>query len=497
MKETLGVGWAQLRDDILGDALVLAYRPGPPGKPDQEQGILLLRARDGKVLAKLIERINKVQKDEGDLKELEPRRYKGVTYYRRLQYDKRTQSDKPAEYYYVHGPILALSSQESMLQQAMDCDRTRPVDALPEPARRLRELGAERALMAMWINPRAFDAELQSKIAAAPAEHTGTLKHFALYWKALDSVVLSLSLTGREINLSLGMHARVGELPPAARRLLREASLASDVWRRIPDSALFALGGRIDGAALLDVIEGFLTEENRRELRASLKRQLASVGGQDFGQDLLSGLGPDWGLYVAAPAAGSKNWIPQTVLALRFNPSRAKKTLERKLSAALDFAARFVVVLYNTQHSEQPVTLETTEVDGQEVHYVASESGLPDGVSPSYGLLSGYLLASSSLDALSRFAKPSPSPSLSADSPIPLLRISLKDWRAYVKDRREAIVDFFAEQSKLNRDAIGRQLDNLITGLQFLDRIEIRQKTAPGQVIFTFSVQTTQALNKN
>src|SRR5262245_20572000 len=34
MKEKLGIDWARLRDDILGDALVLGYRPGPPGKAE-------------------------------------------------------------------------------------------------------------------------------------------------------------------------------------------------------------------------------------------------------------------------------------------------------------------------------------------------------------------------------------------------------------------------------------------------------------------------------
>src|SRR5262245_2402406 len=41
----LNVSWTQLRDDILGDAVVLAYTPGPPGRPSEEQGLLLIHAR--------------------------------------------------------------------------------------------------------------------------------------------------------------------------------------------------------------------------------------------------------------------------------------------------------------------------------------------------------------------------------------------------------------------------------------------------------------------
>src|SRR5262249_29409663 len=51
--EKLGVGLDRLRDDILGDAVVFAYWPGPPGKPKEERGVILLWARDPKLLAQV------------------------------------------------------------------------------------------------------------------------------------------------------------------------------------------------------------------------------------------------------------------------------------------------------------------------------------------------------------------------------------------------------------------------------------------------------------
>src|SRR5947209_12706780 len=36
LRKQLGVDWPTLRDDILGDAVVIAYRPGPPGQPEAE-----------------------------------------------------------------------------------------------------------------------------------------------------------------------------------------------------------------------------------------------------------------------------------------------------------------------------------------------------------------------------------------------------------------------------------------------------------------------------
>src|SRR5262245_39338691 len=57
----LGVTPEQLRDDILGDALVFAYRKGPPSQPEKEDGLILLHARDDKLLARLVDRINEIQ----------------------------------------------------------------------------------------------------------------------------------------------------------------------------------------------------------------------------------------------------------------------------------------------------------------------------------------------------------------------------------------------------------------------------------------------------
>ncbi len=503
MKEKLGFDSKRLRDDIFGDAVVLAYRPGSPGQPQQEQGVMLLRARNEKVLADLIERVNKVQKEEGDLKDLSERRHEGVVYYRRLEYDKQTECEK-LTFYYVHGPILAMSQQEEMLREVINRD-VRSAGENGEAARRLRELDAERGLLAVWLNPRAFDAEVEAKVANAPAERSATVKHFALYWKALESVVFSLSSRERDIHLSLGVHARVAELPPAARRLFREAATVSGVWRRLPQSALLAVGCRLDDAALLDVLGGFLTPQGRKLLHATLNRPFASLLSEDdFTANLLPALGPDWGLCISAPptdAAGSqiarKNLeMPHLLFAIRVDAKRTKKTAESTLLSALDFAARFVVFLHNNDHPDSPLALKTGAVHGQEVRYLTGEHGLPPGVQPAYGLLDGYLVLASSLESMKRFAEASLEPAPSAEAPVPLLRISFKDWRSYLTAYREPIVQFLAEHDKLSRDAAGRQVDGLLAALQFVERAELSQRSTPGQVIFTLSVQTAQALKK-
>src|SRR5262249_55945404 len=148
----LGISWSQLRDDILGDAVVLAYRLGPNGQEDQEQGLVLLRARNEKSLTAVIERLNDAQKKSGDLKAVEERDHNGRKYFRRAE-------GRGANFYWFNGPVLVFSTREEMLRQALALDRTAaPAKKAPPPvARSLRQLGAEQALAALWINPRAFE----------------------------------------------------------------------------------------------------------------------------------------------------------------------------------------------------------------------------------------------------------------------------------------------------------------------------------------------------
>src|SRR5262249_5462681 len=103
LEKLLGLDWPRLRDDILGDAVAFAYRPGPPRQPEQEQGLFLVRARDPRALADLIGRLNRVQKEAGQLTELEEREHNGVKYHRRVE-RKEVNGVEHTEvnFYYLH-----------------------------------------------------------------------------------------------------------------------------------------------------------------------------------------------------------------------------------------------------------------------------------------------------------------------------------------------------------------------------------------------------------
>src|SRR5439155_3628606 len=107
--------------------------------------------------------------------------------------------------YYLRGPLLALTWQEGLLRRVIDLDR-RPAGGEPPVARELRLLGADRSLAALWVNPRAFQADLEAKAAASRGEEAAVLRTTLTYWKALDGIALSLALE-KDLALSLAVRA--------------------------------------------------------------------------------------------------------------------------------------------------------------------------------------------------------------------------------------------------------------------------------------------------
>jgi hypothetical protein len=488
LQKALGVGWIGLRDDILGDAFVFAYRPGPPDQPMKEEGLVLVRARDEKKLAELIERLNRLQKESGELERLEERQHAGFKYVCRVE-----KKGKEPTFYYQAGPVLLFTSQEAMLKRSLERSRALAPDAAAPLTGKLNKLGGGGAVLALWVNPRAFDAAIEARGKAGPDDVA--LRTFAGYWKALDGLLLTVRLD-RELTIGLAVEARTDALPPAARRFLSEASQASDLWRHFPDDALFAAAGRIDGVALLEALSEFLPPEQRTLLHDELNRSLAApLGKKNFLKEVLPFIGPDWGVCVVAPPADGQSWFPQGVLAVRIAPGDRTAPVDRAVLEAVKAFAFGLVVGHNQTHPKAILSLKTVELDGRTIQYLDGPEALPPGLQPAFALVNGHLLLASSPEVIRRFGT-SPGPAPDPEAGVPLLRVSFKAWRAFLRQRREPIIAFLAEKEKLPPEEIAARLDKTLTVLEFIDRVELKQKSGAGQVILTLTITPNKPLRK-
>ena len=130
-----------------------------------------------------------------------------------------------------------------------------------------------------------------------------------------------------------------------------------------------------------------------------------------------------------------------------------------------------------------------------EIRYLSSRRGQASGLQPAFGGCgTATCLLASSPDAFRRFVR-RPPPAVSAGGEVPLLRLSLKDLRQYVKERREPLTLALASQHRLPPEEVRRRLEGLIAALHFFDRLELTQPASAGQATLTL-VCTSPPLRK-
>ncbi|MCC6419639.1 MAG: hypothetical protein IT429_15510 [Gemmataceae bacterium] len=475
LRRRLGVTWPQLRDEILGDAIVLAHRAGPPGKPHDEEGALLLWARNPDLLAKVVERLNQEQQRAGELKEVQARAHRGLKYCRRVEAGGES-------FYHLGGPVLVFAAREGMLREILDrrADLKRPPD-LPLAAR-LKQAGTDRALATLWINPRALDAELRTRAESLKPEPAHALNTFLTYWKALDGVSLSLTLD-RDPEVVLAAHARAADLPAAARRLFAAAGKASDLWGRFPDDAVLTFAACVDVPALFEALGEFLTPDARRAIAAELRARLGVPLSETLTRQLLPALGPDCGLCLVS---AGKDRPPHLLVALRIRPGPGAMPAARSLLQQMQLFAVLGVLDHNRK-SPDPIYLKKEVQAGVEVHYFAGKK-FPHGLRPAFAVKAGYLVLANSPDAIRRFAAVAgPAPQ---GSNIPLLRVSLQRLAQFLKERRDPILAFLALRNGLARGQAGARLEGLLSVLEWFDHVELTQRTEGDRIDWVVRLKT-------
>ncbi len=495
LKAHLKTDLQQVRDDVLGDAIVFAYWPGTPTDATAERGVFLARARDPGLLARLAEAINRIQKESGDLVNLEARKHEGVSYHR------REEKGGQVSYYLVQGPLLAYSESESAIQQIIAALKQSPRASLRD---QLHRLGVQDALAVIWLNPRAFDRHLQHQLDQASDPLFTFLKTFTRYWKEFEGAALAVRIR-QEIDVSLCVRVRLAGLPPPARRLLAKLGQPSVLWGYFPDRVIFAVAGRVDLAALAETVAEFVPENSRRKLRGSLAQTTTALLGRDFEKDVLPNLGPDWGYYVAAPPA-AEPWFPHAVLAVSVQ-SRGDKPLDQALFDVLRVWVGFGVLA-----ADKGIVQIRNESQGTvAVVSLYSEQLFPTGFQPALAAKASCLVLASSPAALRRFAEsvgqplaqpvaqPVAQPRAASKGEadvegVLLARLSLREARSYLTERRQPLLDAVSKGQVLSAQEAGKRLDGLLSALELFDGVDLRLRTEPDQANLTLHFRPTKPL---
>jgi hypothetical protein len=474
LKQHLQIDWPQFRDDILGDLLVFAYRPGPPDKPQDEDGVLLLWARKPEALTRVIERLNEVQSRTKQLKELTPVVHAGQKYFRRVEQDK-------THFYFVHGSVLAFTSKEAIIRQVIE-QHGRP--AGHPLAAQLQRAHAAEALATVWLNPRAFDADLQRKAKQALAGEGQVLENFLTYWRALDAIVITLNV-GETVEIKLSLQARAQDLPKSVRPLFTKDIARSDLWARFPAESILRIAGRLDLEALAETVAGLTPSSARSSIDNSGQRYLGAALGLDLGRDLLPNLGPDWGLCMAPGPAQSD--IPLALTALAVRPG--KKNVDQAVYKGAQLLATLLAWTYNSSHADA-IRIQTAVLDNVEVKYLANDKGFPIGFQPAFALKDGYFLLASAPEAIRNFKK-NAAPALPAGEN-PIAQLSMAQLSKFLKARQKKIVAVLADKNQIRLADAEQWFESLITGLDLFDHLLLSERREAGQVTWSLRLSNSR-----
>lgn len=486
LQQALGITWPQLRDEIFGDAIVFAYRPGNPGREDQEQGLMLVHVRDDKLLDDLAKRFDEIQKQAGDLKEVSIRSHNGVQYERRLERHGEN-------FAYIHGHLLVFSTREAMLQQVIDLER-KSTNEEPTILRHVRRLDADQALAALWINPRAFDAAFEEKAKRLQGAEATILQTIQTHWKAVDGIALTATAKDSEVKLALALSAKTELLPASAKSVFGGEARPSELWRAFPDNALMAMGGRLDMAAWNDFLSGFLPEDKRQAIRDAANRFAGPALGKNVAKDVLPSFGPDWGLCVLAPPTDhskEKSWMPHAILALRIQ----RADIGHAVLQTLNSLALLGIFAYNGSHPDQMTFHSLAKMEGS---YLANKEQFPPGFQPAFALKDGFLVLASSPEALRRFDL-TKTTATSSTKKIPLFHMSIHDFGQYLSEHQSALAEHIAKKNHgppVSQEEVSRKLADLIQICQLFKRIELVQRSESGKLTLAMRLQTAFPLGK-
>ena len=479
----LGLSPTDLLHNIIGDAAVFAYAPAPANDPKGERSVILIRPRNPDTLAKVVGTLNDIQTKSKELKSLGERKHAGAVYFERVK------PEGPSDFYCFRDGVFAFSQSEADIKAVIDRDEAAK-DKVPVLVERMTKLGVADAAAVLLVNPRPLDAELAAKLKNAKPNEKAFLTKFAEVWAATDAAAVYLSV-GKDAELGVSLHFAPGKLPATAKTWLVGERTPSALWGNVPDDALLAVAGRVKANDIIDALTALAPMEGNTGVRETLEQTLGPIVGKDKLPLVLDAIGPDWALWVTPPAKGAT--LPVVVAAVKVqtdgpNGAEASKALVQ----ALEYGFQVARIAYNVKHKDQIELKE--EKDGDAVIKSLVGDGLPGGYRPCFALKGGYLLISTSPDAIKSFKAPTGDVKPGGD--VPLARFNAISARTYLTTHAGELAKLLGTAGVGDEKSLTEQLGMLTLVLEPIEKVELLTRGDANGLKLMLRVKTVKPLKK-
>ncbi len=286
----LGSSITEIRDELLGDAVVLALRlpADVPPDPSKASGLLLVRARNQVLLKRVMRIINTAQEESGELARIGDIDRNGTTYHVR---EFPAGANRLPEWYVTYADgTFALSNSESLIQAVVDrklqataaADRTLAGNAergdnvrgpTIEPGlASLAKLQAverrlpERALARLFVDPRPIARLIAASARPRNSAEGKMLAMLERYLAAVDYAGAAMAWTERSLTLHTVESLDPSKLDPWVVRWAGDVRPSGPVLELLPPTALAKVAMHVDGAALFDAIRAIIPDQAQARL---------------------------------------------------------------------------------------------------------------------------------------------------------------------------------------------------------------------------------------
>jgi hypothetical protein len=374
IETTLGANLTELRDELLGDAVVLALRL-PSDAAQEPRGLVLIQARNRALLQRVIRIINLTQQQSGELSKVVEHQRAGTTYHVR---EFAAAAGRPPEWYvdYPDG-TLALSNSETLIHAVIDRkgqpstvpdrsrkqtagDTTAKVDAslcdLPK-FKSVEHRLPERALVRLFVDPRRVERLITAAPRPSNAADDRLKGMLERYLGAVDYAGAALVWSDRTLVLHAVEMLDRSKLDPWIVRLCHDARPINPAFRRVPPTALAVAAGHVDALALWDALALIVPDEDQPRL-TNIETVLTGLFlGQDLRSRVLPKLGPGILGYLDSPseavqgpqlpgAAARRTWpFPPVLVVSLGDADHVQAPGSVTVAAAVDNALRTVLAL--------------------------------------------------------------------------------------------------------------------------------------------------------
>jgi len=326
IEAVLGANLTDLRDELVGDAVVLALRLPPEGPADSSlaRGLLLFRARDQALLERLIRVVNTTQKDSGELAQVGDRRRAGTTYHVR---EFPAAAGRLPEWYVAYPDgTFGFSNSELLIQAVID--RKTPARSAQDASREgagttaVNDPGARiepglgdlprlhsvqsrlpgPALARLFVDPRHIGRLLAAAPRPAKPSDARLMTMLERYLTAVDYAGAALVCNDRAIVVHTVETLDPSKLDPWLRRWAGGTVRLDPALERVPSTALAVASGHVDAVALHDALSRLVPDEDGPK-RTNIETVLTGLLlGQDLRTRVLPRLGPGVLAYLDSPS---------------------------------------------------------------------------------------------------------------------------------------------------------------------------------------------------